>query len=403
MRKLSKNNLLISIAMVFGLVVVIPLLLSSCSGEVIPEEVTVEEPVELPDFDLSVLCVGDCMVHLQQLSNAQDSDGSYSFDECFCYVKEYVSKADLALCNVETTFAGEPYTGYPTFSSPDSYASALKNAGFDVGITSNNHMYDKGFNGVTRTLEVLRGNGFSTTGSRLSLDEPRYAMVDVNGVKVATIAYTYQTSGSGVRINGNSVSEENSEYINSFSYDDLDSFYAELNDIVLDAKSSGAELTILYMHWGEEYQLSANSWEREMAEYIAKNIKPDAIFASHPHNLQEMEIFTTEEKDIPVFYSLGNFISNQRIETMGEDKFATEIGAMGSVTFTLDGDTHEVLDVNMSVLPTWVDSYEVNGRRKYIIIPLDDNIGSNQDVIASNRLDRANRAKETAYGILKIH
>ena len=119
-------------------------------------------------------------------------------------IRDSIKAADIALCNVETTFGGPPYSGYPAFSSPDELAKDLADAGFDVAFTANNHMHDRGENGIVRTVEVLKENGFVTTGSTVDGVSPRYAMINVKGVDIGVIAYTYETPSldGGVYLNG---------------------------------------------------------------------------------------------------------------------------------------------------------------------------------------------------------
>jgi poly-gamma-glutamate synthesis protein (capsule biosynthesis protein) len=95
----------------------------------------------------SIYFAGDAMQHIAQIERALQTDGTYSYKECFTYVKEQVSEANLAICNLEVTLGGEPYRGYPQFSAPDEFASALKDAGFDILLTANNHCLDRGIKG----------------------------------------------------------------------------------------------------------------------------------------------------------------------------------------------------------------------------------------------------------------
>jgi poly-gamma-glutamate synthesis protein (capsule biosynthesis protein) len=129
---------------------------------------------EAPEYEdqgpvhLSIVCVGDVMVHKSQIASQYDSrTKTYNYDDNFQYVKKYIEAADLALCNVETTFSGGEPSGYPSFNAPDALATSLAKAGFDVGLTSNNHLHDKGLSGMERTLRVLREAGIATAGSRL--------------------------------------------------------------------------------------------------------------------------------------------------------------------------------------------------------------------------------------------
>lgn len=358
--------------------------------------------VDSEDVTINILCVGDVMGHMSQITAAQRSDGSYDFNENFQYVKEYVEAADIAICNVETTFGGAPYTGYPSFSSPDELSEALARAGFNVAVTANNHMVDRGSRGLLRTIEVLKGDGFVVSGSRPDENSPRYAMVNVKGVDVAIVAYTYETpsqGSSGVYINSCLLSNETAALINSFSYETLEEDLGKVKATVDAARAEGADIVVLYYHWGEEYQLSANPAQREVARITAETIDADVIFGSHPHNLQEAEYIG----EIPVFFSMGNFISNQRVETLGSDKKHTETGVIAKVKIDYNKTEGKISEVpEMGAIPTWVDRYSHGGRTVYAVVPLDEELEANESLAVSGHLIRAKNAWEDANELLGI-
>lgn len=360
-------------------------------------------PVQDEIVDLQILCVGDIMAHMSQVHAQQQSDGTYDFSNNFQYVKEYIQAADAALGNVETTFGGTPYIGYPNFSSPDELATALAGAGFDVGITANNHMLDKGKTGLLRTIDVLRKNGLQVTGSRENAEQPRYTIYETDkGIKVGVIAYTYQTpsTGGAVAINGGVIGSDTAALINSFSYENIAGALAQIDDSIAQARAEGADIIVMYYHWGEEYQSNANHWQREIAEKTAA-MDVDMIFASHPHNLQESEMIETADgKQVPVFYSMGNFISNQRAETLGSDKTRTETGCIARVFLTYNKTKKEITAVSMDAIPTWVDRYRSGGKLTYTIVPLDRDLASNATLAVSGHLARAKAAWEEANGLL---
>ncbi len=365
----------------------------------------VESPEPEKPVDLTITCVGDVMVHRSQIDCQYNSQlGRFDYTNNYKWIKPYIEGADLALCNVETTFAGKPYSGYPNFSAPDELAAALVDTGFDVAITSNNHMMDKGGAGLLRTVEVLRNAGMQVVGSRREPAEKRYVINEVKGLKVATVAYTYETGdGQTTALNGATISPQNAELINSFSYNTLDSDLAQVKAQVDSARKEGADIVIVYYHWGEEYQLAANKWQREMARRTADEMDVDMIFASHPHVLQEMEYLTKKGTDrkIPVFYSMGNLISNQRTETLNNRY--TETGIMATVTLSYMASEKKVTAVTMSAVPTWVDKFTKGGKLTYEIIPLDQNLSGNATLAQSGHLARAQRALEDAHGILKFN
>ncbi len=365
------------------------------------EEVVVEKPVKL-----EIVCVGDIMVHEPQLASQYDGEtGIYNYDNNFQYVKKYIEKADLAIGNFEGTFGGKPYRGYPAFSTPDELAVALKNAGFDVAITANNHMVDTGKAGVIRTLDVLRAAGLTTSGSRIDPSEPQYSVNKVNGVNIGVVSYTYESSGNGsdVAINGNYISEETAQLINSFSYNRLDEDLSKIKSVVDAAKKDGADLIVLYLHWGEEYQQTSNKWQEQIVAAAVNEMNVDVIFASHTHVLQKMGMVTAETtgKKVPVFYSMGNFISNQRLETV-QDRH-TEQGMIARVELEYMVGTGDILSVKMDYTPTWVDKYKRNGKNVYEIIPLDEEMETNPALIESGHLAKARQALEDINGILKTN
>ena len=347
--------------------------------------------------DLDILCVGDIMAHSPNIRSAYNaSTGTYDFSDNYEYVTKYISAADLALCNMETPFQGTTPRGYPTFNSPDELAAAVKGAGFDVAITSNNHMMDSGFDGMQRTLEILRSQGFVTVGSRYD-GEDSYAMTEVKGVKIGIVAYTYETTGagdSGVTINGSRIGEDSQKLINSFNYNELETTdYNKIQKDIDDARGAGADIVICYFHWGNEYQREPDSNQLEMAQRAA-DMGADIIFASHPHVLQKVDVITSDDgQKVPVFYSMGNFISNQRTETLQSvaNRKYTEQGMIAYVDVEYMKGTGEILSETIRVLPTWVDKYN-SASTEYRIIPLDNDLDSNPTLLQSGHLSRAKQA-----------
>ncbi|MBR2736187.1 MAG: CapA family protein [Firmicutes bacterium] len=379
------------------LLIAVMMVVSSCGGGSDQKESS-EKETKSKAVKVSILCAGDVMAHVPNISSALQSDGSYDFNDNYEYVEDYISKADLALCNMETTFKGGTPSGYPLFNAPDSLAEAVKNAGFDVAFTSNNHMMDTGYDGMQRTLKILRDEGMKTVGSRLEGEKKRYAVVKVKGVKIGLVAYTYettQTAGDTVSINGNNISDDSARLINSFNYHDLESEdYDRIEEDIDGCREDGADVVVCYLHWGNEYEQSPNDDQEEMAQALA-NMGADVIFASHPHVLQEIDVLTSEKggQKVPVFYSLGNYISNQRTETLS-NKY-TENGAMATVTLTVRTDNGKIQSETVSIQPTWVDKYTSgSGGLEYRIIPLDKSLSSNKGLASSGHFSRAQAAKE---------
>ncbi|MCL1809106.1 MAG: CapA family protein [Clostridiales bacterium] len=372
-------------------------------------EIDMQEEAPAEPVQLVIACVGDVMVHKSQIASQYDSAmDAYDYNNNFAYVKKHIESADLAICNLETTFGGKPYTGYPVFSAPDELASALRSAGFDVAVTANNHMLDRGVAGLKRTIEVLRANGLPAAGSREEPEQANYVIADVKGVKVGVVAYTYASSSQSgdLLVNGSAVSRDAAALINFFRYSQIDEDLEKIKRTVADAREAGADVVAVYYHWGEEFHLQPSAVQRYIAEKTVNDMDVDMIFASHPHTLQEAGYVRNDRTGalVPVFYSIGNFISNQRVETLDvmNSKY-TEIGVIAKVAIEYDVGGNRITRMETEAVPTWVEKYKSGGRDVYAVIPLDEDLAANECLAASGHLGRAQKAREDAYGILGIN
>ena len=158
------------------------------------------EPPAPPEPTVATLAVcGDAMSHMPLTNDAwSEEKGAYDYVRIMSAVQPIVSGADYAVVNLETTLAGgPPYSGYPNFNSPDDMARGLKEIGFDLCLTANNHSLDKGYSGLSRTLDVLDEVGLAHVGTSRTQEEHDYNIVlaDVGGISVAFLGYTYGTNG----------------------------------------------------------------------------------------------------------------------------------------------------------------------------------------------------------------
>jgi len=262
--------------------------------------VATQEPITI-----HMSAVGDIMCHLTNVKNAYNSTSKdYDFSNVFKNIEDYTKNADITVGNLETTFAGASrgYTGYPTFNTPEVLGKNLRDIGFDVLCTANNHSMDKGYSGVESTLEFLDEYGLDHYGTARSEEEQDTILVkDVNGIKIAFLAYTYGT-------NGITVPSDKSYCVNLIDKD-LIKEHLEL------VKSKEVDVICVSMHWGTEYKLTPTSTQEDLADFLFEN-GVDIILGSHPHVLEPMEkrTITLEDgttKDGFVIYSLGNFVSGQ--------------------------------------------------------------------------------------------
>lgn len=325
---------------------------------------------------VTICAAGDAMVHETQLKSAKKSDGGYDFTGYFKYVEKYFKAADIALVNLETVLAGPDrgYDGFPLFNTPDEFAYALKQAGITDVCTSNNHSVDMGGKGLKRTVEVLKGQGLEVFGTRKSLEEKSYIIKEVKGIKIGLMAYTYETelAEKGKYINGIYINEETAALIDSFNYKKLDRDLREIEKRVRKMKEEGAEVIIAYMHWGDEYQLKENDYQRTMAKALC-NYGVDIIFGNHPHVVQPVTLMKSDAdgRDTFVAYAMGNLISNQREETLpsiGNRKY-TENSILLNVTIEKDFDSGKISIKNAEYVPLWVNKFSSGDKYKFEIVP----------------------------------
>ena len=194
----------------------------------------------MPADTLRLLFVGDLMQHQGQINAARTAKG-YDYSTCFEYVKEEIGRADFAIANLEVTLGGKPYKGYPAFSAPDEYLTAIHDAGFNVLVTANNHSLDRGKAGLERTIQLIDTLKIPHAGTYVNAEarEKQYPLLlEKNGFRIALLNYTYGT-------NGIPVTPPN--IVN----------YIDTMIIAKDIEASKAlqpDAIIACMHWGIEYQ-----------------------------------------------------------------------------------------------------------------------------------------------------
>ncbi len=315
-----------------------------------------------------LLFVGDAMQHQAQLDRAREIAGGkgYDYSGCFTYIAPAVTEADYAVCNLEVPLGGGPdYTGYPCFSAPDSYASALKDAGFDMFLTANNHCLDRRDKAARRTLSALDSLGVDHIGTyhdRAQRDSLVPFIRNIKGFRVGFLNYTYGTNGIEPR--------EGAE----ISLIDRDRMAQEIKK----TRDAGAEIVVVAIHWGVEYVLLPNANQKSLAKFLVDQ-GVDMIIGGHPHVIQPMEIVRNEkeQKDVLLVYSLGNFISNMKTgDTRGGAlvRATIERGSDGKARFKeADYDTFFSAkpaggNTNFTVIPSWMPDLIPAAQRQHWMI-----------------------------------
>ena len=301
------------------------------------EEEKEEEPTDVT-FTLSA--IGDIMCHNTQYNDAYNSDtNTYDFSYVFDNISLYTKTADICVGNLETTFAGEEvgYSSYPTFNTPDSLAYELKDIGVDVLSTAGNHALDKGFNGLSRTIDVLDAADIAHLGTYKTEEAQNKTLIKyVKGIKIAFVNYTYGT-------NGIPIPSDKPFCVNLI---DEDLMKKQLDS----AKAENPDIIIACMHWGNEYKTTQNSTQEDLADFLFQN-GVDVILGTHPHVLEPMEkrTVTLEDgttKDGFVIYSLGNFIADQNAEYT-RDSIILNLDITKHVDGSISIDNYEYIPIYM--------------------------------------------------------
>ena len=312
---------------------------TSSEEPAVPAEPTVQEPApqqepapaqEAPaESRVTLMALGDDLIHNCVYWSAQTPEGGYDFTSFFDDIRPIVRQYDLACINQETILVKdrELIESYPVFGSPIEVADALADAGFSVVSFASNHCYDKKETGVTDTLSYFRENypEITTLGIHdTEADAKEIPIVEKNGIRIAMLNFTYGFN--------NSMPDK------SWMVDTL--FDRETVLSRIEQAKQAADFVIVFPHWGTEDTFTPDNsqltWAQDMADAGA-----DLIIGGHPHTLQPVELLTASDgRDVPVYYSLGNFLSHQK-EKMNL------LGGMASVTIVKDADGTHVSEYDL--------------------------------------------------------
>ena len=379
-----------------GIVILGVFLISGCdrlsnSNSTVADQTAPVQPVEPPPpqpytREAKLVAVGDIMMHGSQIKSGYNSSSkTYNYDSFFTEVKEIISRGDWKIGNLETTLAGPEtgYTGYPLFNAPDTLADAIKNAGFNVLTTANNHSLDRREAGALKTLENVRKRGIEPVGTAASAEEAEEILIlEKNEISMAILAYTYGTNGIPI--------PDGKDYLVNL----IDE--AEIVEDIQAAEDLGVDVVTVALHFGSEYQRQPNQQQKKLVKSLV-DAGADIILGSHPHVVQPYEIFErTDESGTPkkavAIYSMGNFISNQR----GNYK---DLGVIFKVNIKKSFPEETIELTEIQAVPTWVHRYWASDKYNFRILPLEQTVTEKNDPllpkseysVLSRYLDEMNR------------
>ena len=400
-RKINKQNVLAVLALITIILVVIFGIKNGNSrigkNNVGSKKENVQEEVKVPeDSTATIVAIGDTLCHSQVFKDAYDSTTkTYDFSPLFKDVTKYFENKTVAVGNLEATLAGpsHPYTGYPTFNTPEHLAVDLKELGLDIMTTANNHSLDIGYSGLVSSLNYLDEAGLEHTGTARSPEEQdKILFKDLNGIKTAFLAFTYGTNGIPV--------PKGKEYCVNLI--DKDFIKRKIDQ----AKAEGAEAICVSMHWGIEYQTKENSEQDDLADFLIKN-DVNVILGCHPHVLQPLQMreVTMEDgtkKSGVVIFSMGNFFSAQTFPN-------TRDTLIMNIKIRKNGETGKISIDHAKYAPVYDYDNGVNAKDRYELLDLDGIIQSyeagEKDANGNlkwskNMYDLAKTEKERIYKIV---
>ncbi|WP_075877906.1 CapA family protein [Merdibacter massiliensis] len=327
------------------------LVLSGCQMQHTDEK---KEPEIKQDQKVSLTFTGDLLFE-QSLYDSWEND---QFGDYFDRIKPYL-QGDIVVGNQEVPIAGEDLgisgVAY-SFNAPDWIAPQLADVGFDVLTMSNNHVYDRGYEGVYQTLENLENSGITAVG--LYPDEKSaedVTVIEKNGIRIAFLAYTYDT---------NIPIEQKYAFVTKTFLNDAGQFDKEHQQMLkedVEKARSQTDAIVVSMHWGREFTFELNEAQKQAAAYL-NDLGVDLIIGNHPHCLQTMQRLVNQEgKETMVFYSLGNLVSAAAMVDRASVDFANlyEMGAIVHLNVVKDGESGKIRIEQVHLTP-YINHFDVN-------------------------------------------
>ena len=316
-----------------------------------------EKPVHI---DLCAL--GDIMAHNGTYEAAFDGE-TYDFDYMFADIAKYIVDSDYIVGNLETVFAGKErvFSNYPAFNTPEQMGQSLRRVlGLDLLSMANNHVFDRGYSGVEKTIEFLNSFGIAHTGAYTSQEDYDTPFIaEIGGVRVAFISSTYGVNGAVPSKQPYSVRITSKETLSSASKAAVD---------------AGADCVVALLHWGIEYDTKGSSQQRELAKWLFENTAISLIVGNHAHVVQpieEMEVeYEGKTKRGVVLYALGNFTGEQ-LKEYRDSSIVTRIGID-----VIPGAPEDACVTDVRYTPTFIDPNPKTTGKRYRVISIYDAINA---------------------------
>lgn len=348
------------------------------------EKVEDKKEIKEDKTQVKILAMGDMIFHQPIVKNYRTED-SYDFTPIFTNISEDINEADLTIANFEGSVnSNRKLSGFPLFNFPKETIYSLKTAGFDLMSTANNHSLDTGLDGIAETLSHIKESGMESFGT-LTEDLEKGIVVEKNGIKIGLISFTDTLNGM------DSLMRDKEYSVNTFSQD----VAGDIRNI-----KDKSDIVIVYPHWGNEYHYQPSERQIYLKEKL-REYGADIILGSHPHVLQRYEVEEVNNKKLFTIYSMGNALSNQRVENLR--KSGVDTGALVKLEIEKDNVSGVTSLKSYDVQPTYVNRYRANGRLNYDVVKLQDIIpgGKLSEVTDANLQNAADKKYKEALGVLQ--
>lgn len=285
------------------------------------------------DNQVTLLAVGDNLIHIEVVESGEQIDGSYNFDHLYDNIIEDISAADIAIINQETILGGSdfPYSGYPAFNSPTEIGDSIVKAGFDVVLHATNHTLDKKLPGLLNTFTFwkqyphIKILGINETKE----EQEEIDIIEKNNIKIAMLNYTYG-------LNGYKMPSNMPYLVNMLDYDQMERDIKKAREV--------ADFIIVFPHWGTEYVYEPVKTQIDLAKFYFDN-GVDLVIGTHPHVLEPVEWMKSNDHEMLIYYSLGNFISYQK-------EAPRMLGGMADITIVKNEDDTYISDAGITAIVT---------------------------------------------------
>lgn len=316
-------------------------------------------PVEDEVQTVKILATGDIMYHLPlYIKNFDETTGKYDFSTYYEKMKEYIDSSDIVVGNFESTInPNRKISGHPMFNSPPESVEYLKNIGFDILSTANNHCLDTSIEGVETTIDAIESVGLKNFGTYRD-NNRELLIIEENEIKIGFLSYSEIFNGLDYNIA--------EDKVNNISPMNRDLISGDIDNL----KAQGVDFIVVYPHWGVEYSTSPSEFQRDMNDYFL-SLGADVVLGSHPHVLQPVEYREINGSNKFSIYSMGNSISNQRKPWMKNK--GVEFGTFVELTVEKNITKGTTVLAAVDVKPTYVNRYrDEKGLFKYEVVALND-------------------------------